>query len=274
MRRSGVVDSVRGFGLHDHACLPFSEDAEAREAIVAWLADGRRLGQRLIYVGGASEAELREDLAGLPARDRLIDDGALRILSLPAIYSLGEPIDPEAQLAVYAQATEEALKEGFAGLRVAAEVTALVSTPSTWAAHTRWEAVADRYMASMPLAALCCYDTRRVPGHVVGDLACVHPAAVDPEGIAPFHLCAGRERNALALHGEVDYFCADDLDRLLTLALPDGEKAVLDLSALSFVDHHGVMRIASRAKESGGTLEVTNLPPLARRLSELLGAGL
>lgn len=274
MRRSGVVDSVRGFGLHDHACLPFADDSEAREAIVAWLADGRRLGQRLVYVGGTSEEELREDLADLPARDRLIDDGALQILSLPAIYSLGEPIDPHAQLAVYAQATEDALKEGFAGLRVGAEVTALVSAPSTWEAHIRWEAFADRYMAAMPLAALCCYDTRQVPRHVVGDLSCVHPAAVDPERIAPFHLCAQRERNALMLHGEVDYFCADDLDRLLTLAFADDEKAVLDLSTVGFVDHHAVLRIAARARESEGKLEVTNVPPQARRLSDLLGAGL
>ena len=254
--------------------MPFSGEAEVREAIIAYLADGRRLGQRLIYVGGESEEELHEHLESLPGRDRLIRDGALQILSLPAIYELGEPIDPDAQLAVYAGATEEALKEGYTGLRVGAEVTALVSSPETWEAHTRWESVADRYMASNPLGALCCYDTRQVPRHVVSDLACVHPAAVDPEGLSPFHLYAPGAKNSLMLHGEVDYFCADDLDRLLALATAGEEKTVLDLSAVRFVDHHALMRLADRTGEPYGGLELINVPAQAKRLSELLEVSL
>jgi ABC-type transporter Mla MlaB component len=270
VRRSGVLDSVSGFGLHDHACLPYDDDERARDAIVSWLVDGRRLGQRLIYVGGSSEEELRADLEALPGRDRLIADGALQVLSLPAIYELGKPIDPEAQLKVYAGATEQALKEGFTGLRVGAEVTALVTSPRTWEAHTRWEAYADRYMAQMPMSALCCYDLRRVPRHVAKDLACVHPAAVDCEGLTPFQIFAAREKGSLMLHGEVDYFCADDLDRLLTVAEPAGGRTVLDLSGVRFVDHHAVMRLAERASDPDERVEMVNVPAQARRLSELL----
>jgi ABC-type transporter Mla MlaB component len=274
VRRSGVLDSVKGLGLHDHACLPFGDWEQLREAVVTFLADGRRLGQRLIYVGACSEEELRSDLAALPGRDRLIADGTLQLRSLPEIYTPGEPIDPEAQLAVYADATEQALKEGYSGLRVGAEVTALVASPETWEAHTRWEAFADRYMASMPMAALCCYDTREVPHDVMSDLACVHPGSVDSPELAPFHLCATGEKSSLMLHGEVDYFCADDLDRLLALATPAEGKTVLDLSAVRFVDHHAVLRLADRTRDPDRRVEVINVPAQARRLSDLLAVGL
>jgi anti-anti-sigma regulatory factor len=274
VRNSGVLQSVRGLGLHDHACLPFDDDEVLRGAVVDWLTEGRRLGQRLLYVGRSAEEELRGDLAGLAGRDRLLADGALELFSLPALYTLGEPIDSEAQLAVYAGATERSLKDGFTGLRVAAEVTALVEAPQTWEAHIRWEAHADRFMAEMPLAALCCYDLRKLPRSTVADLACVHPAAVACEEFAPFQLFAGADRKSLMLRGEVDFFCAEDLDRLLDLAMPPEGRVPLDLSRLDFVDQHGVMRLAARAREPGGRVRVTNVPPQARKVSELLGAAL
>ena len=270
MRRSGACSSVRGLGRHDHVCVPYADDDELHRETVDYLNDGRRLGQRLMYVGAGPEEKLRDDLSSFADAGRLFADGALVVRSLEGSYEPGVPIDVEAQLAIYGGATEEALKEGFTGLRVAAEVTALVSEPSMWEAHVQWEAFADRYMASMPLSAMCCYDRRVLPKPIVSDLARVHPLARDADGLAPFRIFATDQRNTVVLDGEVDYFSADDLDRLLTLALPSDASSVLDLSELHFIDQHGVMRIAKRGADNDG-LRLRNVPPATRRLCELLG---
>jgi anti-anti-sigma regulatory factor len=235
--------------------------------MTSYLADGRRLGQRLLYVGSSSEEELREELSGMRDAERLFADGVLGVLSLQGIFEHGQPIDPDAQLRVYGAATEGALKEGFTGLRVAAEVTQLVTEPATWEAHVRWETVADRFMASMPLSAMCCYDRRALPETIVSDLARVHPAVCGPESLVPFRIYAGGERNTLMLEGEVDFFSADDFDRLLAIATPDHGRAVLDLSKLGFIDQHGAMRLAER---TGGWLRLRNVPASTRRLCELI----
>ena len=70
--------------------------------------------------------ELREHL------DRLVDTGplltreAIRLISFEEIYGAGEPVDPAGVIERYAAVTEEALADGYHGLRMSADVTDLV----------------------------------------------------------------------------------------------------------------------------------------------------
>lgn len=272
MRRRGVCSSLRGLGHHDHVCVAFADTDELRREITDFFNDGRRLGQRLLFVGRGPEERLRDHLAGLADASRLLADGVLKIAPLDMVYGEGRPIDTDAQLRTYADATEEALNLGFTGLRVAGEVTDLVLEPGGWDEHLRWEAVADRFMAEMPMSAMCCYDRRALPRQILSDLARIHPAMYGPEGLAPFRLFAGGERNTLMVGGEVDYFNADDLDRLLDLTLPEEGRTVLDLGELEFIDQHGLMRIAGRAEDrAGGCPTLKNVPASTQRLCQLIG---
>jgi anti-anti-sigma regulatory factor len=209
-----------------------------------------------------------EDIPGL---ESLLADGTMRIMPLEAAYALGQPIDPVAQLTMYAAQTETALADGFTGLRVAADGTPLVADPTFWDAHIHWESVADRYCAKNPLAGLCCYDRRVLPERIVHDLGCVHRATHGPPEIAPFRLYAGRE--GLALAGEVDSFAAPHLRRLLSIASPAEGPLVLELDELEFIDHHGVFAIAEHAEEltrTGRWLSVRGAPPSFDRLVDML----
>jgi ABC-type transporter Mla MlaB component len=271
MRRHGVVDSASGLGLHGHACWTYGDEGEFRSGVFDFLVDGLELGQRLLYVGPGGVEKLRRDVEDIPGLESLLADGTMRIMPLEAAYEIGKPIDPVAQLTMYAAACQTALADGFAGLRVAADVTPLVAEPEFWDAHVHWEAVADRYAARHPLAGLCCYDRRALPDRIVHDLACVHRTAHGPDRIVPFHLFAGRE--GLALAGEVDSFAADDLLRLLRLAAPQEGPLVLELDELAFIDHHGVLAIAKLAEEltnDGRWLSVRGAPHSFDRLVELL----
>jgi anti-anti-sigma regulatory factor len=271
MRRHGEVESSGGLGLHAHGCWTYGDDAEFRAGVFDFLVDGLELGQRLLYVGPGGVAKLRRDVEDIPGVESLLADGTMRIMPLETAYAVGTPIDPIAQLTMYAAATETALADGFAGLRVAADVTPLVTDPALWEAHLRWEGVADRYAARHPLAGLCCFDRRRLPEEIVADLGCVHRATHGAAGLAPFRLFAGRE--GLSLAGQVDCFCADDLRRLLRLASPPEGPLVLELDELDFIDHHGVFAIADHAEEltrSGRWMSVRGAPPSFDRLVELL----
>jgi ABC-type transporter Mla MlaB component len=271
MRRHGTLGTVSDLGVHDHGCWLYRGDAELRHAVVEYLTDGRRLGQRLFYVGGKPEAGLRADIDGLEAVEPLLRDGGLRVAPIPALYRPGEPIDPEDQLAIFADATEEALADGYTGLRVAAEVTTLVTEPETWSAHTRWESLADRYMASHPLSALCLYDRDAIPERALSDLAAVHPAAHAPAAMVPFRVYS--DPDALMLEGEVDYFSTEALRRVLAAAPRNGSQTVLDLSRLEFIDHHGLLALADHARsfDSGsGGMAIRGAPFWVKRLCQLI----
>ena len=274
MRRRGTVTSAAGLGIHSHGCWLYGDEEEFRARATQFLADGLDHDQRLLYVGAGTIRKLRNDLSDLPELDLLLGDGGLRIMPLEGVYELGVGIDPLAQLAMYSAATQTALMDGYSGLRVLADVTALVLDPALWRAHTHWEAVGDRFIARNPMSALCCYDRRQLPDEILRDLACVHRSSNGPPAVQ-FRLFAGRE--GLSLAGEVDSFNADSLRRLLTAAAPVEGPLVLELDELTFIDQHGVTAIADVARElhsHGRPLKVLGAPPAFDRLTDLLGVSL
>jgi hypothetical protein len=234
------------------------DDAELLRGGAAYLADGAALGLRLMYVADDDPAALHADLEDLPGRDALIAAGQLALTPLRTLCDPAAGTDADALFATYGAATDQALADGYAGIRILAEVTPLVRDPRNWEAHVRWEARADRFMAERPFSALCCYDARRVAPEVLHDLGCAHPASVG--GGAPFHLRAERDHHALT--GEVDFFAAATLGRLLDHAGADR----VDVSGLEFADHHA-LRALARVRVEGAS-------PALRRTAQLLGTAL
>jgi hypothetical protein len=245
MRDHGLVTSAGGLGLHGHACWTYGDDAELTRAVAEYLADGARLGQKLVYVGPEDRLHLAGDLGPEVA-----------ILPLSAFCDPGRSSDPDQLLAFYAAAIDAALAEGFTGLRVAADVTELAGDRDC---QCRWESVADRLMAERPLSALCCYDRRRLAPEVVRDLCSVHPVVNEP---VPFRIYA--TGGGLRLEGEVDFFSSDALERMLPLTRGEG---TLDLSGAGFIDHHGA-RVLS---ESG--VPLAGIPDTMKRAIDLMGLG-
>ena len=142
-RSSGVLG--RGpYGASDHASFGYRTDDERVQVAAAWLADGLRAGQRTLYVAEAPAHELANELAGHPVLAAAMRAGTLLVHTIADLYDLSAPIDAAAQVAGYDATVELALRDGFDGVRVAADITPLVLDPARRDAHLRWEHVADR----------------------------------------------------------------------------------------------------------------------------------
>src|SRR6185369_12202160 len=107
-------------------------------------------------------------------------------------------------------------------------------------AYLRWESVCEPFIARHRLIGLCCFDERRVTGELAGDLASVHRTALD-ETRAPFRLIRVADR--LTLRGDLDWFDAERLGRLLERTVAADEDVVLDLQDVAFLDHHALLSI-------------------------------
>lgn len=270
MREHGCIHSGRHLGPDGHACWAFDEMDEFTATALEFLDDGLCTGQRIVYVGSESVDEQRERLDPLGNVGSMIDVGKLQLFELKDLYSIGEPVDTETQIAIYNAATDAALADGYSGLRVAAQATDLVIEPQTWNAHVRWESIADRVMSVRPLAALCGYRRDVLPDGLIADLATVHPASNEGSATVPFHFF-GDAGNAV-ISGEVDGFSAPDLDHLLGLSLESDAEIALDLGELEFIDHRGLEVLISHIERlnAGGRCEVRNAPHVVSRLCDLL----
>ncbi|MFD5829469.1 MEDS domain-containing protein [Lentzea sp. NPDC060358] len=271
MRRSGVVEHVRGFGPHDHVCWRYDEHAQFVDRAAEFLADGLLLGQAVRYISTGDADQLRAELAGSEVLGAALRDGSAQVTSLDDVYPVGTVIDPVAQVRAYAAATDRAVLDGFTGLRVAADCTVLVGSQEQRAAFARYEHLADRYMAAHPFSALCAYDSGRLPAGAIEQVACMHPNT-NADGVRFRLHGTDRAGCAAALGGEVDSSSRDSFARALDLAdpLPVGGELVIDATGLTFLDHNGLLRLSAHARRHDSTLVLHTRWPGAARLVRAL----
>lgn len=273
MRRSGSVQHARDLGPHDHVCWSYDDIADFRDRAREYLAEGLALGQRVWYVAAETGAGALSGAAGF---DAALASGAAQVTSLGDTYASGAVVVPEDQVRAYAAATEEALADGYTGLRVAAEATPLVRTPVQLAAFLRYEHLVDRYMAERPFSAMCGYDSTLLEGSAVTKLAGVHPCSNRP---VPFRLHAvtegpngdsGPAGGALELGGELDASGHELLGALLERIDAGSDGLVVHAPELSFIDHRGLLMLADSARRRGGGLLLRTRATGAARLVEVL----
>jgi anti-anti-sigma regulatory factor len=251
-------------------CCLYNDAGEFRRRLAAFFAAGLRAGCRVAYAGLDGAEGSRADLAGLPDLDRRLADGSVRILSFQDVYGDAHPVDGDRVVGLYAAATEQALADGFRGLRVAADGSELVRSPARLDAMARYEFLVDRYMAGHPLSGLCGY--RLDLGHeTVNELASLH--AIGSAGGTDFTLF-GCADGAIGLGGQYDPTSVTVLRRLLTRirAGVDDGTVVIDMADVEYVDHRLLRTLSAHAREQGVALSLRSAPPIAARLMELLAA--
>jgi hypothetical protein len=265
----GPVDSHLGFGLHDHICWAPEDQADYRARLAEFLAEGMGHGLRVVYVSSGTAEGLRADLSGLGDVGGLLARDAMRIVSVDEVYGSVTPVDPAAVVQRFAAETDEALADGYRGLRASADVTDIVRTVEQQDAFCRYEFLIDRYLSRHPLSAMCAY--RAELGAVaVPRFASLHPAAM--AGLTPFHVFACDD-GAVGLAGDIELSCLPEFERTLqhlSLAAADGMVA-LDLSRVEFADHRALLALATFAERSDSPVTFRALPAIAQRIASLLG---
>ena len=268
MRMIGPVSSSRGVGPQDHLCWVHGGPWDYRPRLTEFFREGLDRGLRVAYLGPGSAAELRDHL------DRFVDVGprltpeTVRVISLDEIYGAGAPVDPARVIAKYAAATQEALADGYRGLRVSADVTDLARAPEQQDAFARCEFLLERYSARHPLSALCEY--RVELGEAVTQFACLHAAV--PAGLTPFQVFACDD-GAVGLLGEFDIACQTAFERALQRIqpVPGDAQLIFDLSAVRYMDHRALLTLDSFAEVCRVPVLVRSMPPIVRRVAQVLG---
>ena len=262
MRASGVVHSTGALGPGDHICWVYDDHASFGRAVVDFLGEGLRQGERVAFHTSTSLEGARHLLRPLGDLEELIRRGALHVRALSDVYSDWE-VRPEARGDIYAGATRAALEAGYRGLRLAADVTPLVADAHHRSVFADQEAVTDRYVAEHRFTVMCGYDRTSV-GAAVTEVACLHPVT-NLEGVS-FQLSAA-DRGGLRLSGEVDTFISDAFAVALRHAI-SGRAARLDIDGreLRFINHRGLLTLETAAE----AVELVTRFSVAATVAELL----
>jgi anti-anti-sigma regulatory factor len=270
MRASGALEAPPD-DVGAHVCWCFDDDAGFRDAAVGYLADGLARRERVAYVADRSIDALRHDVSSLGDVDRLLGDGDLVLQPLRALYEPGGAFDVAAQVDSYRRLTDAAVRDGHTGLRVAADVTALVGTDADRHRFMAYELAVDRLMSTEPMSALCAYH-RRTLGPAVAGLAAVHPLH---HGSAPPVFRAYFDAGRLCLAGEADLAGHDAFALVAaTAAATDDVEVVIDARGLEFIDARclAILRtLDTTLRRAGRRLRVDGATPLVLVAGELVG---
>ncbi len=264
MRRYAERHDLRGLEVHDHIAWAFDGHERFLSAVVPFLRDGLELDQRLLYVVDDPNPA---DLAELGDVAQLEVTGALQIVRTEDVYGGVGHLSIDDQLATFGSAIEEARTDGFDGIRVAADNSALAADPEAFRRWLEWEHTADTFILQNRVTGLCAFDRQRLSPVALADLAALHPVLVDCEQLPPFRMFA--DDDALAVVGECDTFTAEQLYRLLD-AVPRKGKLIVDLSATTFVDHQALLALSRLGGDGERRVTVRNPPALVERVWSLL----
>jgi anti-anti-sigma regulatory factor len=261
-----TLDRAIGLGPGDHASWAYDDMSELQSACVDYFSDGLRRSERLVYVGGRTRDAMVDDLAALPGRDALIDEGRLTVLSIAEHLEAGDHFDSSVELESRRQLALDSLDAGYSGLRVAGDITEFLVRPEMLDRLVDFELAADAMMATTPVTALCALDRGRV-GRRWRHVSALHRLQHSPDRHPTFWF--GRSGPSLTLVGEVDVSSIDDLDQLLDhLQLTSRGSLTFELPDLTFIDVAGTRRLAAFQRSmaaSGRTVLFRRLSPAARR---------
>jgi ABC-type transporter Mla MlaB component len=274
VRLHGVVTEPEGLGRHDHVCWFYEDTDEFGQTARQFLLDGLAQGERLLLLGETAIASLTQGASALPDVESLLAAGTVELMPLgDAPQAEGVSPSLQEQLAYYEAAVARALDDGYTGLRIAAEVTGLVSDRARWPDHLAWEHLADGFIAGgHGMATLCAYRRGAVADEMRVGLSTVHPLAYGPGADVPFRLFF--DSDVLALSGAVDAFGVTRLQALLAATPVRAGAITLDLSRLVFVDAAGCSALAewsSSLVAGGANVHLRGVPRIVHRVWGLLG---
>ncbi|WP_051385348.1 MEDS domain-containing protein [Actinokineospora inagensis] len=254
-----------------HLCWAFTDRDEFAARAREFMAEGLGEGKRVCLIAPGTVEELVGDLRDLPDFDEQWDRGAVQVRSLDGVYGAGVVVDPDEQVRVYHAETQAAVAAGFTGLRVAANTTELVRTPAQLAAFATYEHAVDRYMAAYRFEAMCAYSRPDLGSDVINRLAALHPRG--NADTVPFRLHGWGGGGAVALEGELDLRSHDVFPWALGHVAGQWEpgEVVVDARELTFIDHHGLLRLAAQAERRGTTVVLRTRRFSPARMVDILG---
>lgn len=167
-----------------HVGWTYAGVAQLQGRATTFLAEGVARGERLMFVADDPRPDLWPRA--------LVDEGRLVVLSTSEVYGSTRTVVAETQRVTFEAALDQALADGFTGLRVAADNTALVEGAERLAAWMDWEDTADGMMRVRPITGLCTFDRSRTDPITLRTVMGVHRQVATPDASEPGETAALR----------------------------------------------------------------------------------
>ncbi|MEU3465793.1 MEDS domain-containing protein [Streptomyces sp. NPDC006733] len=255
--------------VRGHLCGVYGDEREWAHMATAFVREGLAFGQRIAYYTDTHSRQsvvevLREHGVDV---DAAMGRGQLLVEEAAASYLRRLPFDPDVVLAGMRGAYEQALAEGFPGLRIVGEMDWCTRDVPGADRILEYELRLEREVfADLPLTGLCFFDDASAADAAL--VVAAHRQFVPPTGAGPAGLGltvnVAPDSRDVRLHGHADLDTRSSFAVVLrNVARMPGPVVHLDLAALDFLDVDALAQLVSTTvtlRETGRRL-VLQSPP-------------
>jgi anti-anti-sigma regulatory factor len=264
--------SIADLDLGDHACVLFDRDEEALAQTAVFTQEGLRRNQRVVICTErlSPEAMSRRMAERVPSFAASVATGQVTVAACDDVQLAGGRFDPRLLTTAFLASADEAVRAGYAGMRVSADMTYGLRDVAGIDALYDFEAAANTFFTTHRIAAICQYDRRRFDRAALDRACAAHPLT---PGQAPLRFTATDDPPALTLSGEADATNRDALAAVLATVAAVDDDVTIDAGMLTFADAYAIGLLVEVARRRRGRRTTLVCSPVVGRLLGLLGSG-
>jgi hypothetical protein len=236
----GAPTSVERLAPGDHACLTFSDEDERLDIVAAFVRDGLSAGHRVLcYTDSYSPAALsgrltERGVAAEPAATK----GQLS-LEPAQVWLAGGGFRPVEVLDALGGEIDRARRDGYAGLRVSADMGWAAQPVAGAERLVAFERDASRLFAQAQVTAICQYDRQQFDAVTLASTTAAHSCAVaatvyheDPV----LRICRQHSPAGIRVAGEIDHTYLNVLREALAESVRLDRHVHVNLARVRFID--------------------------------------
>jgi anti-anti-sigma regulatory factor len=262
----------------DHACLTYTDAEERLDLIAAFVRDGLRTGLKVVcWTDAMGQDRLADQLAARSVQPAAaLRRGQLRVTPVSGSLLGGSTVTAAGMVEVLAGEVETAGREGYAGLRVTADM-AWATRPLVGGEELMaFESEVAGLFADGRLCLICQYDRDRFDAVTLAFAAKAHPKTV--AALVYFEnpllrICRQYSPAGVRIAGELDYRHRDVLEQALAESRRLDRHMHVNLSGLDYIDGSCAATIVSTALGLPPSRRMTaTCRPRVAKVLELVGA--
>jgi PAS domain S-box-containing protein len=175
-----LLTALEQVGPHDHLCSIYESPEEHFAVAIPFIRIGLDRGEKCIYIADdGTEPAVRDAMyaAGIDV-ERAIATDSLMLEKKEAAYLKHGSFDPEWMFTFWADATADAMRQGFPALRATGETEWVLRGAPGLERWMEYESRLVHTLAHLNCFALCQYNGRLFPPELVLDVIRTHPTVI------------------------------------------------------------------------------------------------
>src|SRR3989344_7737129 len=173
-RKNIFFDKIK---LGDHICSIYKDKEQQFSVIVPFFKAGLSNNEKCIVITGENSKEnivLEFEKGGIEV-ERHAESNQLIIIEKSEAYMKGGSFNPDEMMELWKKAEQDAIKEGYSGIRVAGEASFVGESAEDSEKLMEYESELNSFFPHMKIAAVCQYNENMLKPEILAEAIHTHP---------------------------------------------------------------------------------------------------